>query len=642
MGNFPADRVKELEFKINAARIDYYNHQPTVSDRVFDAWVDELKSFDPNNKAIVSVGAPINSEWKKAKHQIPMGSLDKINTPDELNKWAKDILGSSKLFVTEKLDGIAIEIIYEDGNLIQAITRGDGEIGEDITANVVRMCGVHSKLKNNITHHHKNGIDFNNISFTGSLRGEIIMKKSIHKQYFMDKANPRNAASGISKRLDGIGSEHLNIIFYQAIGNVDFRTEVSQFKWLESQDITTPNYWLMNNVDEVNNHWRDYQDTKRDNLDYDIDGLVVRINDLDIQASCGSKDMRPKGAKAFKFDNETRESVIRDIVWQVGNSGRLTPVAIFDPVSLIGAIITKASIYNISYINELGIDIGAGVLVSRANDIIPRIEEVVKGTGSVAKAPDYCPSCKSKTEMHGENLVCINFNNCPVQIAGSIKNWIKELNLLEWGDALIERLVESRKVKNIADLYKLTVDDLASLERMGNRSAQKCHDILWSKIEIPLETFLGSLSIPMIGQSTIKLIINSGYDSLEKIGQLKAEQLETIPGLGPIKAKFLADGLINNQQLISDILNAGIKIKSRTIGKLTGKSFAITGALSIKRAEVENIIKNNGGENKSSISKGTSYLIISDPNSTSSKAQSARKLGISLINEEEFLSMIKS
>ena len=199
------DRIKELEKQILQARIDYYNNQPTVSDRVFDAWVDELKLLDPKNKAVTNIGAPVNSEWKKAKHQIPMGSLDKVNTPDELSKWVENSCPDGKLLITEKLDGLSIEVIYENGKLVQAITRGDGEIGEDITVNVVKMGGVLSQLKDN---------------FTGSLRGEIIMKKSVHKQHFADKANPRNAASGVSKRLDSVGVDKLNILFYQALGDV--------------------------------------------------------------------------------------------------------------------------------------------------------------------------------------------------------------------------------------------------------------------------------------------------------------------------------------------------------------------------------------------------------------------------------------
>ncbi len=321
-----ADRIKELADELIRAKYTYYNiklpdglQSLTLTDKVYDARETELRTLDPNHWVLKIVGAPvIQSEWKKAKHQIPMGSLNKVNQPHELTDWAKD-KACKEWFVTEKLDGLSIECVYDNGKLVQAITRGDGETGEDITVNVIRMGGVNSDLRDN---------------FTGSLRGEIIMLKSIHQKHFADKANPRNAASGVSKRLDGVNVDKLNILFYQVLGDFDFLTEEGQFNWLEYNHIPTPAYWIFKTIDEANKHWRDYQDTDREKLDYDIDGLVVRINDMTAQMSLGDKDLRPLGAMAFKFDNETRESVIRAIEWQVGNSGRLTPVATVDPVTL--------------------------------------------------------------------------------------------------------------------------------------------------------------------------------------------------------------------------------------------------------------------------------------------------------------------
>ncbi len=622
------DRIKELATNIIQARTDYYNHQPKVSDKVYDAWSDELRTFDPNHPALTAVGAPVvASEWKKAKHQIPMGSLNKVNLPVEMADWAKD--KDCKLwFVTQKLDGLSIELVYEHGKLVQGITRGDGIEGEDITVNVARMGGVNTDLKK----------DFN-----GSLRGEIIMTKSVWKQDFPEKANPRNAASGVSKRLDGIGVEKLNILFYQVLGDVDFKTEVDQFVWLSDHKLGIPQYWSFKTIDEVNKHWRVYQDTKRDLLNYDIDGLVVRINDMAKQMSLGDKDLRPLGAMAFKFDNETRESTIRDIIWQVGNSGRITPVAVVDPVQLVGATVTRASVYNISYIEELKLDIGAKVLVARANDVIPRIEELVKGTGKVAKAPTHCPECGGFTKIDGENLMCTNTQFCRAQIVGRIKNWIKELNLLEWGDTLVEKLVESKKVVTVDDLYKLSVADLSGLDRMGDKSAQKCYDILYdiNNTNISLDIFLGALSIPMIGGSTIRAIMKSGCDTLERFGQLKAEHFERVPGVGPTKAKFLADGLVHNQKVILSLLDLGITIKDKIQGVMTGKSICFTGSMVNKRPALEKMAADQGAEVKNSVGKGLTYLVIADPNSTSSKAQAARKLGTKLISEDEFLDLVK-
>ncbi len=467
------------------------------------------------------------------------------------------------------------------------------------------------------------------------------MTKSNHKKYFADKANPRNAASGISKRLDGIGSEHLSILFYQVLGDVDFASEQEQFYWLICHNLKTPNVWLFNDINFLNDHWRKYQDTERNKLDYDIDGLVIRVNDLALQASLGDKDMRPKGAIAFKFDNEARESVIRAIVWQVGNSGRLTPVATVDPVMLVGASVSRASLYNLAYVQQLGLDVGATVLVARANDVIPRVEALIKGTGTVLPAPTHCPECNGLVGVSGEFLYCTNSIGCSAQILGRIENWVNELNLLEWGEALLSRLVKSGKVTKVPDLYKLSVDDLASMDRMGEVSAQKCHDILWKSSEVPLEVFLGGLSIPLIGKSTIKLCMTVGHDTLDKLEQCSIIDFENVPGLGPVKAKSLFNGLESNYELMMELLDNGVTIKQTTVGKMSNTSICFTGSMVNKRPILEKMATDAGATIKGAVGKGLTYLVIADPNSNSSKAVTARKLGTKLLSEEDFLIMIK-
>lgn len=254
--------------------------------------------------------------------------------------------------------------------------------------------------------------------------------------------------------------------------------------------------------------------------------------------------------------------------------------------------------------------------------------------------PNNCPNCDMLLSFSGEYLQCTNFN-CSAIVKGRIQNWISELNVKEWGDELVSKLIDSGKVNNIADLYKLTINDLASLDRMGDRSAQKCYDILWANKEVSLEVLLGALSIPMIGQTTIKTIISAGCDSLEKFGQLNAVQFEQVPGVGPTKAKFLADGLLANKQIILDLLDNGVVVKDKIVGKLTSKSICFTGKSENKRSVLEKMAADAGADVKSSVGKSCSYLVIADPNSTSSKAQAARKVGTTLITEDEFLDMIK-
>jgi DNA ligase (NAD+) len=617
------EKIKDLEVKINQAREDYYNGEAKVSDRVFDAWYDELKSLDPSNLAITKIGAAPSSEWEKVTHKIPMSSLNKVNTPDELIDWSNRCPKQDYL-VMDKLDGLSINAIYDNGRLVQAVTRGSGTIGENIYANVKNMIGVKRIIE----------------GFTGSLRGEILLTKSLHAKHFADKANPRNAASGVSKRLDAVGSQHLTVMFYQVIGDVDFTTEVDQLDWIKSKGLITPKYTYCKTTKDVIEVWNQYQTSIRSSLDYDIDGLVCRINNIVIQESLGELSHRPAGSIAFKFDAESRTTTIKNVVWQVGNSGRVTPVAVFDPVVLAGATISKASLYNYSYVKELQLDIGAEVLVARNNDVIPSVVEVVNGTGKTLPKPSNCPECNHSLVTEGEYILCPNIDSCPKQITGRIENWVNQLNLLEWGSTLIGRLVEEGLVKDISDLYKLTADQLSNIDRMGKKSADKCLKILWDNAQISLENFLGGLSIPMVGSSIIKMVISGGYDTLDLIQSATMQQLEDVNGLGPAKAESLYQGLIKNKELIDKLLLIGVSIKEKPTGKLVGKSFAITGTLSMKRAELEKLIEDNGGVVKSSISKDNSFLIINDTASTSSKAVNAKKNGVKLISEKQLLEMI--
>jgi DNA ligase (NAD+) len=621
-------KISDLQNKIKTARDEYYNnHSFTVPDDIFDSWVDELKSLDPKNPQVTAVGAPTKpSEWKKVSQEFgrPMGSLSKVNNPADMTSWASGVK-TEKLFVTQKLDGISIGLTYVAGNLVSAQTRGAGDgTGDEILSNVKKMKGVKLTLSQPID---------------VFIRGEIMMTNSVHKQYFADKSNPRNACSGVAKTPSGIGSEHLQVMTYQVTGEKEFETEEDCIAWLKSEFFLTPDSWSFTSVGKLNDFWRDYQDTKRSTLDYDIDGLVVKISDIELQQSLGETDGRSKGAIAYKFDNQFSETEVLDIVFQVGSNSRITPVAVVKPVLLSGAIVERASLYNVANIKKLGIDKGCTVSITRSGDVIPCTTCVTKSTGTVFPTPTECPSCSGPIHFEGEYLVCPNLD-CPARVTGSLKNWINELGILEWGDTLLSRIVEDKLIADVAGLYDLSVAQLANIERMGQKSAKKCYDILHSNMEVTLDVFIGGLSIPMIGKSSIVAIMNTGKSTLDQIQSMSQSELENVPGLGPSKSASLASGLIAKAGLIEKLLDRGIKIKVPTAGKLTGKSFAITGSMKTKRAVLEKMISDHGGVVKSSVGKGLSYLIIDDPASESSKAVSARKFNVKLVSEEQFLEMI--
>ena len=618
-------RISELEALIQAARDAYYNGTPTATDEQYDAWVDELRELSPTSSAVTSIGAPVpeTSEWKKAEHGFVMGSLDKVNTPEELEAWRSQVGAKDQpLFVTEKLDGISVHLRYSRGRYEQAITRGDGLVGEDITLNVIQMKGVPTKIE----------------GFTGSLRGEIVLRKSDHSEHFPDYANPRNAASGISKRYDGKGCEHLTVYVYQVVDGVRFATEFEQFQWLTRQGLATPEFEVAEDPSVL---WASYQSGRRDSLDYDIDGLVVRVNSLKAQSNLGDKDGRPKGAVAFKFAPSAKETTLRQVDWQVGGTGRLTPVGIFDPVDLIGAKVTQASLYNIKYMEDLGLSIGSRILVVRANDVIPRVSAVVEKSPNPVTVPLFCPSCRHTVAQDGEYIVCPNTAECPAQAVGRIKRFIAAIDVKEWGETLIERLVEKGKVKTPADLFRLTVDSFAEVDRISESGAGKLLGLLQDKREQPIEVLLGALSIPLCASQTIQMVTDAGYDTWEAMAKVDLASLQAIPGLGPVKAGALHDWLQGSgQSIVADLLSAGVSIKARVRGTFTGKSFCFTGTMQRKRSELLNLVVRNGGVVKGNVAKGLTYLVIADPNSESSKAVSARKLGVQCISEEAFLAMV--
>lgn len=625
-----SSRADELEQQILKARDAYYNGQPIMEDAEFDALVDELKNLNADSPAVTAVGAPVPAvtAWPKVQHTIPMGSLDKVQTVEEMQAWVSKVSRPPKevLLITEKLDGISISVEYAGGKLVRAVTRGDGEQGEDITPNVRRMKGILSELSEDVT-----------------LRGEIVLHKSDHKTFFPDKANPRNAASGTAKRLDGKGSEHLTVYFYQVYGP-DFEREVDQYRWLKEQGFKTPHWYTTYTGGEhtPESLWQEYQNSVREGLDYEIDGLVVRLNAIDYQLSLGSLHGRPKGAVAFKFNSVAKETEALDLLLQVGGTGRITPVALLKPVELMGAEVQKASLYNWAYIKQIGFHKGASVMVTRANDVIPRILSVTKSVGEPDPDPTNCPECGYDLERDGEYIVCPNTAECPAQLEGRLKKWVSELGILEWGDVLIEKVVQAGLATDVTGLYCLSEADLARLDRMGPSSAKKARDQLWSVNPLPLERLVGALGIPLCATSTMELVVQAGYDTVDGLKGASFDDLQKIPGMGPKRAKALVGWLRRNSGLIETLLETGLSLKEKSVGPLTGKSFCFTGKMQQKRPVLERMAKDAGGQVKGSVGKGLTYLVIADPNSNSSKAVAARKNGTTCISEEAFLEMVGS
>jgi DNA ligase (NAD+) len=316
-------------------------------------------------------------------------------------------------------------------------------------------------------------------------------------------------------------------------------------------------------------------------------------------------------------------------------------VADLEPVRLLGTEITRASLYNLKYIKELGITPGCRVVIARANDVIPRVVSVTVPSPLALEIPSRCPSCSGPLTMDGEYLVCTNSAVCPAQTVGRIKRYVKELEILEWGETLIEKLVDTGHVKTVADLYRLKQEDIASIERMGEKSAENVLKTLGEKNPIALDKLLGSLSIPLCGTTTITAVMDAGLDTWEMIRGASANDFQRVPNLGPVKASNLFSWVRDiGRTLVPELFAVGVQVKDRRKGTLTGKSFCFTGKSVRKRSELEELVTEHGGTIKAQVTKGLTYLVMADPHSASTKANAARKNGTTCISEDDFIRMV--
>lgn len=629
-------RIEELEQLLKKAQKAYYKGTPVMSDATYDALYDELSDLDPDNEALKSVGAtPDDTVLKKAHHQIPMGSQRKVNTKEEFEKWVQKS-GTNVFVIQPKLDGLSVNVIYENGKLRQAITRGDGKVGEDVTHTVRLMKNVPKKLP---------------VNHSVSLRGEIIFRKSAFSDWTNSKkekklyANPRNAAAGLTRRKKPheITREMEVRYFDVETDEVNFRKESHKIKYMiNALGLKTVKTVVARNKDQVISLYQKYVAGKREKMDVEIDGLVLKVNSLKRQRLLGIVDGRPRGQVAWKFAAEKRETELEDVRWDVGLTGRITPVAVLRGVLIGGVTVRQASLHNVGNMKRLGVWKGASVLVSRRGDVIPYVEEVVEKAPAGAKVfshPEYCPICGAKTEFEGEYLVCPS-SICVAKQRGDIKKWIRVLDIQQLGDAFIDQALDEGIIKTVADLYTLKREEVAGLAGYGDRSADIIVSSVEEKKEVTLAQFFAGLNIPNAGIATFTAIEKAGYDSLDKILTLCASQLAVIPGIGDITAEQIIQGISNRFSIINSLLKNGVVIKEKPRGKLSGLSFCFTGELSIKRPVAQKFVESLGGEIKTSVSKGLDYLVQSDPHSNSGKAQKARKYGTQVIGEKEFMKMV--
>lgn len=619
--------INHLEARIIECRNAYYAGVPVMSDAEYDALEAELRRLDPDNKVLAQVGAPPqNTGWEKVRHGIPMGSLDKVQNAEEFAAWVserpKEI---DKFVVTDKLDGLSIELKYVEGRLVSAVTRGDGTVGEDITRNVVRMRNVVTKLT---------------MPYTGYIRGEILLLKDDWKLHFPDLKNPRNAAAGIARRYDGAGAEFLTVLCFDIknrSGDDGCGTYTQCLTFIQELGlVAVPSYGLRAPW-EIALLFSEVK-SNRDKLAYDIDGMVVRYDDAADFASAGYTDMRPRGAIAYKFPPEMAVTTIKDVTWQLGRTKRLTPVAELEPVTLCGVTISRVTLHTAANALKMQAGPGARVMISRRNDVIPYVEKVLGPSGMTV--PFRCPACDELLDWDGEYLICAN-PMCAADLRNAIAVWATRLNILQWGDAFICGVMGATGIRRLSDIY--TMDWVAVAEHVGLGVATRARKELDAHRTVRFQDFISALNIRHC-DTVAKELVGAGIDTPEKLVAVTAEQLLAIDGIGEVKAAAIANGVRGLKDEILELakhlyFEAEVS-ETAADGKLTGKSFCFTGASSKPRKELHALVEANGGEVKTSVGKGLTFLVMAEADSTSSKAQRAAKLGTQCISEADFLAML--
>ncbi|WP_149554259.1 NAD-dependent DNA ligase LigA [Treponema pectinovorum] len=630
-------RINTLVTLIKKYQDSYYNGEAEISDEEFDSLWDELKRLDPQNKILQKVGAD-SGNFKKIRHVMPMGSQEKAADPEQFLDWAKNHVYPEYL-VEYKLDGASLELQFERGILKAAVTRGDGSVGDEITFNAKKMRGVPSAL------YQGDKI----VDYTGGIRGEVVMTHEVFKEFYSDKANCRNAANGLMKRKDGKGSENLQFIAYDAFstsGTQPFSDEEEKINWLKSLSFYTVPLFICNSAQQVIDYRAQVME-KREQIEYDIDGLVVKERLINHEDALRA---RPDRQIAFKFSLEEAVSTVRKIEWSESGA-TYTPVAIFDEVALNGTIVKRASLANPETLRKLGVKIGSRVVVVKRGEIIPKIESVLseqegQKTFNI-EIPKKCECCGSTLVDEGTRLFCPN-KNCDKKIIHQLLKWVSVIDIRDLGETLVNSLFNAKKVRCITDFYKLKVEDLipfflneeSILKEKNSLGAKKVYDSIQSKTKVPLSSFIAGFDIEGIGETTVQKLVESGYDSIEKLFSATEEDFSKVYGFAQIMAHTFVAGLRENEDEIKSLAAKYVTVIQNSTGALQGKSFCFTGELkTMKRSEAEELVKKNGGSIKSSVTKDLSYLVTNDTASGSSKNEKAKKIAVPVITEEEFLSL---
>ena len=661
-------RIMELREMLNRHNHSYYVlNQPTISDQEFDRLMRELQDLEAAHPEMADplsptqrVGSDLSQGFKQVLHERPMMSLGNSYSIEEVQDFlrrAKDGLGGEPVEIVGemKYDGTSISVIYENGRLVRAVTRGDGVRGDDVTANVITIRSIPLQLPQ--------GVD---CPSRFEVRGEILLPwtsfERLNKERAFNEeplfANPRNAAAGTLKLQNSaeVARRGLDAYFYFLLGdNLPYSTHTEAMDAIKSWGFKVAHTETLESIDAVTDFIERW-DVERKSLPVATDGLVFKLNSLRQWRNLGATAKSPRWAIAYKFAPERECTKLKSVSYEVGRTGVITPVANLEPVLLSGTIVKRASLHNEDIIRQLDIHDGDMVYVEKGGEIIPKIV----GVDTKQREPDaqpikfvtHCPVCGTPLQrVEGEAAwVCPNKWECKPQITGRIEHFVSRhaMNIDGIGEEVAVQLHESGLVNNIADLYDLTVDKLVNLDRFQLKSAQRIMRGIEQSRQVPFERVIYALSINFVGETIAKVLARNVHN-IDRLMEMSAEELAAIPEIGPKIAQSIVEyfAVESNRNIVERLRWAGLQmalseeeLASRTT-KLEGKKIVISGVFQHhSREEYKAMIEQNGGKNVSSISKATSFILAGD-NMGPAKLEKAQKLGIDIINEDQFLEMIK-
>ncbi|MCH1485024.1 MAG: NAD-dependent DNA ligase LigA [Flavobacteriaceae bacterium] len=658
-----SEKIFSLRKKLHDHNYRYYVlDDPLISDYDFDTMLKELNDLEKSNPEFFDknsptqrVGGEVTKSFNTSVHETPMYSLDNSYSLEDLKDWEKrikKIIEEPVQYTCElKFDGVSINLLYSNGELIKAVTRGDGVKGDDVTSNIKTIPTVPLKL-------------IGNFSNNFEARGEVVMpiegfnelnKVRIHNGEEPFK-NPRNTASGSLKLQDSkeVSTRPLECLLYSVEDPNLFKNQIDFLEKAKNIGFNVfQNYMHSDSIEEIFEfiqHW----ETNRSKLPFEIDGVVLKVNDFYQREVLGYTSKFPRWAIAYKFKPENTGTRLNSISFQIGRTGSITPVANLEPVNLAGTIVKRASLHNADFIQSMDIRVGDFVYVEKGGDIIPKITNIDKSKRAVDSKkfefPEYCPECGSKLfRLEGEaNHYCLNYNGCKTQIIGRIQHYIsrKALDIEGLGQETVALLVNADLIKNYSDLYDLKFDQVVHLDRMANKSANNLLDGIIESKKIPFERVLYGLGIRYVGETVAKKLAKH-FESIDNMLNTSFDELILVDEIGEKIANSILEFASDNDniQIINKLKKNGVRFEIDDSDKnvssiLAGKSFVISGVFSnFSRDELKRFIETNGGKISSSLSSKTSYL-VAGANMGPSKKLKAEKLNINIITENELTNLV--